>query len=541
MIFIEICKEYIDINKKVYYTYLLISSISYITKVIISPMIYSNIMDLKDGNNYINIIKQISFLWLFMSIIYIIKLKIENKFFTEFLSFIRKKLFRNYLEKNKINFNDSNVSTDITRIFEVTRYIKELFAWISQSVIPISILTLSINFYFLYNIPILGIINFICNSSIYLYVYSNFEKLIDSSNKRELFYMKMVTKFDENFNNLLNIYLNNQIEETILDNEKIESEYTDIYKSQNQETINFINYLKVINYLFAFISIYILFLKRSHINPKQFINILLIFTFYISTLEVLADDIPCYIMIAGNIKNSEIFFKKIEEDDVNTKLSIPNLKGNIKIDDISFKYENSSDYIIKNFSLNIDVGERIGILGKTGKGKSTLMKLLLNFYKIQKGNIYFDDINIKNIDVDDIRKNINYINQKTNLFNDTVINNIKYGNNKDDDYIINFIKKYDLLSVFNPSSPNNTDCLYNIIEKNGSNLSLGMQKVIFLIRGILKSSQIFIIDEPFSSIDEKTRKNVLRMIDEITKGKTLIIITHDKEGIIDILDRIIYL
>ena len=115
-------------------------------------MIYSNIMDLKDGENFIDIIKQICILWVFMSIIYIIKLKIENNLFPEFLSFVRKKLFRNFLEKNKINFNDANVSTDITRIFEITRYMKELFSWFSQLVIPITILTLSINMYFLYKI-----------------------------------------------------------------------------------------------------------------------------------------------------------------------------------------------------------------------------------------------------------------------------------------------------------------------------------------------------------------------------------------------------
>ena len=236
-------------------------------------------MYLKDGENFIYIIKQICILWVFMSIIYIIKLKIENNLFPEFLSFVRKKLFRNFLEKNKINFNDANVSTDITRIFEITRYMKELFPWFSQLVIPITILTLSINMYFLYKIPILGIINFICNASIFSFIFKDYENLIENSNKREIFYINMITKLDENFNNLLNIYLNNQIDETLSENEKFESEYTNIYKKQNEEVITFVNHLKLINYFFAFISICILYIKRSTISSKQFINILLIFTF----------------------------------------------------------------------------------------------------------------------------------------------------------------------------------------------------------------------------------------------------------------------
>jgi ABC-type multidrug transport system fused ATPase/permease subunit len=534
MLFQTLCKEYIEENKNLYYTYVILASICYITKVIVTPMIYSNIMDLKDGGNFIDIIKQICILWVSMSIIYIIKLKIENKLFPEFLSFVRKKLFSNFLEKNKINFNDANISTDITRIFEITRYMKELFSWLSQLVIPISMLTLSINMYFLYKIPILGIINFICNAAIFSYIFKDYEKLIENSNKREIFYMNMVTKLDENFNNLLNIYLNNQIEETLSENEKFESEYTDIYKKQNEEVITFVNHLKLINYFFAFISICILYIKRSTISPKQFINILLIFTFYISTLENLSDDIPCYIMIIGNIKNAEPFLEGATFTPIKNNFT-PNFQGDIKIDNISFKYDKSDSYLFKDFSLDIKKGERLGILGKTGKGKSTLMKLLLNFYKLEKGDIYFDGVNLNDIDIDDLRKNINYINQKTNLFNDTILNNMKYGNNKDDSYIINFLKKYNLLSVFSQND------IQIIVEKNGTNLSLGMQKVIFLVRGLLKSSKIIIIDEPFSSIDQQTRSSVSKMIDETTKGKTVIIITHDKEGLEHILDKMITL
>jgi ATP-binding cassette subfamily B protein len=117
------------------------------------------------------------------------------------------------------------------------------------------------------------------------------------------------------------------------------------------------------------------------------------------------------------------------------------------------------------------------------------------------------------------------------LFNDTIMNNIKYGNHVSDDDVIRLLQKYDL-THFDP---------HMVVEKNGSNISLGTQKIIFLIRGILKKSDVYIFDEPFTSIDPKTRESVLTMIDECTQHKTTIIITHDMDGIGAILDRVVEL
>ena len=528
MLFKKICKDYIDKNKGLYFGYIAISTLSYVIKIIVTPMIYSNILNLKEDNTF-SIISQIFKLWICMGIVYIVKVRIENNLFSTFLSFARQYLFRLFLEKNQTNFNDSSVTSDINRILEVTRYMKEIFAWISQYILPISLSMICINAYFIYKLPIMGVINIFSNIIMMSYINNNYKKLIDNSIKRENSYSNMVKKLDENFNNLLNIYLNNQVEKTISENEKIENDYKDIYIKQNETVSHFINNIKMINYIFIMICIYILSKKNK--DKQNFINIILIFTFYLSTIEGLIEDIPFIIMTIGNINYAEPFLENVLKTQIRESY-IPNFEGNIKFDNISFKYENSP-YLFENFSLDIKKGERIAIIGKTGKGKSTLVKILLDFYNINKGNIYLDGVNYKDIPIEDIRKNINYINQKTILFNDTILNNIKYGNDKTDKDIINFLRKYQLDSIFYD--------INKIIEKNGSMISMGMQKVIFLVRGILKNSPVIIFDEPFSGIDQNTRKLVLHMINEETKGKTVIIITHDLEGIENIIDKIIEL
>jgi ABC-type multidrug transport system fused ATPase/permease subunit len=247
-------------------------------------------------------------------------------------------------------------------------------------------------------------------------------------------------------------------------------------------------------------------------------------------------------MTLGNVRYAEPFLENAIFSNTREKY-IPQFQGNIVFDHVSFRYDNKSKYILDDFSLNIKKGERIGIMGQTGKGKSTIIKLLLQFYKPDKGTIYLDGMNSNDINVDDIRKNINYINQKTVLFNDTIIANMKYGNDSTDKDIISLLLEYDLLHVFTKDKDENknTDILSTMVEKNGANISTGMQKVIFIVRGVLKKCKVIIFDEPFSGIDQDTRQNVLRLIDEKTKGKTTIVITHDFGGLENILDNIIEL
>jgi len=158
---------------------------------------------------------------------------------------------------------------------------------------------------------------------------------------------------------------------------------------------------------------------------------------------------------------------------------------------------------------------------------------LLGFNTVEGGNIYLDGMNVNELDVDDIRHQINYVNQRTTLFNDTILNNMRYGNRATDEEVIDVLERHNLHRIFPDLSM--------LVEKNGVNVSMGMQKVIFLVRGLLKKCSLVILDEPFSSIDPVTRQNVLKLIDEMTKGKTLIVITHDMDGLESILDRFVTL
>ena len=153
------------------------------------------------------------------------------------------------------------------------------------------------------------------------------------------------------------------------------------------------------------------------------------------------------------------------------------------------------------------------------------MKLLIDLHDINDGTILVDNVNIKKLDTTYLRSNINYINQKTVLFNRTILDNMIYGTNKNKHQVIDLLNKYDLMIIFN-KLPNS---IYTNAGVNGNNLSLGMQKITMIIRGVLKDALIYIFDEPLTSLDGKSRKKVINMLMGELKDKTLIVITHDKE------------
>ena len=558
MSLLKLVKDYISENRISFYSYIFICCVGYFIRVIVTSLIYGQFFETNVGKeDFFRVIKNICLVWIFLSVLYLIQLRLEYKVIPDFIAYIRKKIFRNYIIINETNYNDSNITDDVNNILEMTRNFRDIFQWGCQTLIPTIFLMIIINLYFLIRYPPIGAINIVGNIINSIISLNSYQDLIEVANIRMEKYILMANKLDESFNNMFNAYLNNKIDDTIKENNKIEQQYYDSFLDQMKNLEKFASKIRINNYFFAFLSLYFLYKKY---NKTDFINALLIYTFYISSIDNMAEDIPFIVITIGNILRSS---KKLLISTSSSTIAVrptyskqlENFQGNIKFDNIWFKYKvepkkqsNLEDedeiddkpdkYVLKNFNLQLNSKSKTAIVARSGAGKSTLMKLLLNFYTPEKGTILLDNVDIKEFDPVSIRKNINYINQRTLLIKDTIMNNIKYGNNKTDQDVIDILNKYDLLKVFNPASDKPESCLQNMVEKNGINISMGMQKVIFLVRGILRDGVVFIFDEPLTSIDAKTREGVLQMIRDKTQDKTLIIITHDME-VQKIVDKVI--
>lgn len=213
----------------------------------------------------------------------------------------------------------------------------------------------------------------------------------------------------------------------------------------------------------------------------------------------------------------------IEIKNSSTASSIAEFENSIEFKSVSFKYENAKNESLKDINVSIPKGDTVALVGSSGAGKSTFVDLISRFYDIQDGRILIDGVNIKNIKLSSLRMLVGVVTQETILFNDTILNNIKYG---DEFATIEDVKKAsnaaNALEFIN-ELPEKFD---TIIGEKGARLSGGQRQRIAIARAILKNSQILILDEATSSLDTESERKVQIAIDNLVKDRTVIVIAH---------------
>ena len=199
-----------------------------------------------------------------------------------------------------------------------------------------------------------------------------------------------------------------------------------------------------------------------------------------------------------------------------------NYMKKIKFESINFHYTTNQD-IFKNFNLEIDSSKLIGIVGRTGAGKSTIAKLILRFYDPQSGNIKIGNTNIKEISTDDLRKNIGFVSQEIFLIDGTIEENITYSHMDYNPTSMIDAAKKSQAHEFIEKLPNGYNTL---VGERGQKLSIGQKQRLAIARAIYKNPPILIFDEATSAVDNRTERMIQNAISEISKGRTTIVIAH---------------
>ncbi|XP_050524591.1 ATP-binding cassette sub-family C member Sur-like isoform X2 [Daktulosphaira vitifoliae] len=211
-------------------------------------------------------------------------------------------------------------------------------------------------------------------------------------------------------------------------------------------------------------------------------------------------------------------------------------KGSIILDNVSVKYDENQEHVISNVSLHIPPGQKVGICGRTGSGKSSLVMSILNMVPIRDGIITIDDIDINNVPLQTLRSRISVIPQDVRMFSGTIRQNLDLKNEFSDNEIWSCLR----MTQMEDTVLLQLGGLDGLIGSSGDNLSSGQKQLLCLARAILQDNVCLIMDEPTSSIDDETEKKLLEAIKNSFQGRTVITIAHRLSTILD-YDRVLIL
>jgi ABC-type bacteriocin/lantibiotic exporter with double-glycine peptidase domain len=285
--------------------------------------------------------------------------------------------------------------------------------------------------------------------------------------------------------------------------------------------------------IFSFIGYLIYLFFHKKIEIILFVTFFTMILLYRDKMTTIIQQIPDFIEFLGRTESTLKHFKEMTHNlqtiEYKSYKEVDLVFKTIKFENISYSYQFNNKPIFENLNLTLETHDKIiGVIGLSGNGKSTLMKLLLKLYKPSQGSIYIDGENLDNIDSDYIRKNITYVNQSSKLFDKKIIDNMMYGCSDEDvcsKHLDNIMEYKKIKELYRHMDIRN--------KKSGSlgeSLSGGQRQVVNIIGGLINPSKILILDEPTNALDPELKTEILGLIKEYKKHKQcIIIITHDRD------------
>lgn len=255
-------------------------------------------------------------------------------------------------------------------------------------------------------------------------------------------------------------------------------------------------------------------------NIQSFIQYVKTFTQQVSSVAQVTNMLQSTAAAAERV--FEFLAEEEEDQTVPNPVSIEGLQGRVSFDHVQFGY-NPEKIIIKDFSAAVEPGQKIAIVGPTGAGKTTMIKLLMRFYDVTGGAILIDGHNVKDFNRSELREMFGMVLQDTWLFNGTILVNIRYGKLDATDEEVKAAAKSAHVDHFVKTLP---DGYHMVLNEEASNVSQGQKQLLTIARAILADPKILILDEATSSVDTRTEERIQKAMDNLMRGRTSFIIAH---------------
>ena len=413
-----------------------------------------------------------------------VKHHLESILVPEYFAHIREIVYEKTIYSQLSNFKDIKTGDYLSRVMELTRNIKDMFQYVITRLFPEFTVSIFIVGYLLMKNPLFGLVALIGFAlCMIIQVIGGIYVINKVAEKEQFFNTNLSENLQDSLDNLMNVYINNELDSEIKKNNNMEKINTDMNKDImfTQNLVIFLTQVITIGlYAVSMYLLYTMFVGKKISTGEGIVVLLVIGQLVSYMLNVNAGLVHHVIYKLGIVEGSREFLNEIfaTQHHGNQKDTIKN--GDIEFKNVKYRYDKSNnEFLFDDLSLKIAGGKKIGLIGRSGSGKSTLMKMLIGLYKPENGDIFIDGVNIHDMDFQYLRDNVNYVNQKTNLFDETVLYNMLYGNDHiSEDELLKKLEQYKLLEVFSDLP----DGVYANAGIHGGNLSGGMQKITLLMR-----------------------------------------------------------
>ncbi len=233
---------------------------------------------------------------------------------------------------------------------------------------------------------------------------------------------------------------------------------------------------------------------------------------------------------------SELLDTPVDVKDKDGVRDVSVVRGDIEFRNLTFRYPDADYNALENVSFSIRAGENVGIIGKTGSGKTTIVDILLRIYNVPDRSVFVDGVDVNDVSITSLRKNCAYVPQDNFLFSDTIENNIAFGA---DDYDIVEVERFAELSDVHGNISEFTDGYQTVLGERGVTVSGGQKQRISIARALMKQASILILDDSVSAVDTETERTIISNLRETRKGKTTILIAH-RVSTVEKMDKIIF-
>ena len=466
---------------------------------------------------------------------------VDNYIWPKFHAYIRQFFFDLIVDRYNQNYQELEIGSILTKLIKLPWILDDVSNQIQRFLLTNSILIIS-NFIYLYRHHYsLGIMYLGCIAVVFIMSRLYFNTCNSNIKRVEQNYDNCHEEIEDTLQNLLSIYTS----------KKIPDEKKRIFdinnETQNEQYITgicnrkFRIYFSIIN-VFLFLGLnYVAFtlFTKGKIPIAALVSIFILNYTILGSLISLYDSAKDFMNVKSHVELIQKFIDELPNTDTSKQTKkIPNPEKGLDIvfKDIEYTHNSAKEKLFDKLNLRIRPFEKVAVIGKIACGKSSMARLISRLQTFQGGNIYINDVPITEIAIDDLREQIIYIPQHPRLFNRTLRENLLFGLPPDIrvEHILKFMKDNgfdELEQIF-------TKRMDQKVGKGGSSLSGGQKAMVWFLRAVMQKSSLIISDEPGASLDPQSKKQVTQMLDIIAKDRSIILITHDMDMLVN-FDRII--